>query len=401
MNAQETFNSTIQNMFSNSKYENDYLFYACLVSQCTVIFDTTMSAPAGVSYNSLSYKLYINPDKFCVYSLEERLAILKHEMLHIINGHLSYRKEDREHENFNIATDCAINQLIDQNHLPKNCITPEYLETKLKSKIKRLEPAEYYYNLLNSKQIINDNSNISETDDSDNTDNIDAHETWIYTEDESDTQKIVTSSMLEEAKETTLRVTGDIPAMYSKWLLIHKTQAKVNWKKYLKSFVKNNLFRRSIFKPNRRYPERMDLKGKVRGKTSKILYIIDSSGSVKNSEFKKLNSEIISLCSEYNIEVISIQVDYEASEPEILTKRTTLIERKRNGGTLLYRGLEKAAECNIKYDTIIVSTDGYLSDLDVREFENTRKTVIFLICKNGSESVFKSRKKNVKYIKTD
>ena len=125
-------------MFSNSSYENDYLFYACLLSNCTVVFNEYMGAPAGVSYNNCSYKLHINPIKFNVYTLEERLAILKHEMLHILNGHLLYRHEDtRNHKNSNIAMDCAINQLINLGHLPKNCILPEVLEKELSKKIKR------------------------------------------------------------------------------------------------------------------------------------------------------------------------------------------------------------------------------------------------------------------------
>ena len=35
-------------MFSNSTYENDYLFYACLLSNCTVVFNESMEAPAGL-----------------------------------------------------------------------------------------------------------------------------------------------------------------------------------------------------------------------------------------------------------------------------------------------------------------------------------------------------------------
>ena len=379
-------------MFSNSSYENDYLFYACLLSNCTVVFNEYMGAPAGVSYNNCSYKLHINPIKFNVYSLEERLAILKHEMLHILNGHLLYRHEDtRNHKNSNIAMDCAINQLINLGHLPKNCILPEVLEKELNKKIKRLEPFEYYYDLLNNSE------DISENLDSD------FHESWELSdsEDTIETQKNITTELIEDAKDLTLRITGNLPNEYSKWLKINKNETKINWKKYFKALIKTNTHKKSIFKPNRRMPDRLDLKGSVKNRTSNILYIIDASGSVKNSEFRELNSVIINLCSQYNLKINAIQVDSEASEPEILTKRTELIERKRNAGTFLSAGLLKAEDHKLKFDTVIVSTDGYIDTQDLNEFKKINKKIIFLICKNGSDTVFKDAGKNIFTIKLE
>lgn len=379
-------------MFSNSKYENDYLFYACLLSNCTVVFNESMEAPAGVSYNNCSYKLYINPIKFNAYILEERLAILKHEMLHILNGHLLYRHEDdRNRKNANIAMDCAINQLINLEHLPENCILPEVLEKELNRKIKRLEPFEYYYELLNDSEDVSENTNT------------DSHESWELSdsEDSIETQKNITTELIEDAKDLTLRTIGTYPNEYSNWLKINKNETKINWKKYFKSLIKTNTRRKTVFKPNRRMPDRLDLKGAVKNRTSELLYIIDASGSVKNSEFKELNSVIINLCAQYNIKINAIQVDSEASDPEVLTKNTELIERKRNAGTFLSAGLRKAEEHKLKFTTVIVSTDGYIGSQDLNEFKKINKKVIFLICKNGSDNIFKNAGKNIYAIKLE
>lgn len=379
-------------MFSNSAYENDYLFYACLVGNCTLIFNENMSAPAGVSYSNCSYKLHINPIKFNDYTLEERLAILKHEMLHILNGHLLYRHEDtRNHKNANIAMDCSINQLINHEHLPKNCILPEVLEKELNKKIKRLEPFEYYYDLLNNSDEKSDNIEL------------DSHESWEFndSEDSIETQKNITTEMIEDAKDLTLRTIGTYPNEYSNWLKLNKNESKINWKKYFKALIKTNTHKKSIYKPNRRMPDRLDLKGSVKNRTSQILYIIDSSGSVKNSEFKELNSVIINLCAQYDLKINAIQVDSEASEPEILTRNTEMIERKRNAGTFLSAGLQKAEEHKLKFDTVIVSTDGYISTVDLNEFKKINKKIIFLICKNGSDMLFKDVGKNIFTIKME
>ena len=55
---------TIANMFSNISYANSYLFYAHMLAQCRVVFDTTMQAPAGVNFMHDHYNLYINPIGF-------------------------------------------------------------------------------------------------------------------------------------------------------------------------------------------------------------------------------------------------------------------------------------------------------------------------------------------------
>lgn len=117
---------TLAAMFSNPDYSKTYLFYAHMIGQCSIIIDHDMPSPAGVAFMIDHYNLYINPDMFDTFTLVERLAILKHEMLHILYNHV-VRKEDRVHLPWNYATDCAHNQHIDSNHLPKSAVTPETL----------------------------------------------------------------------------------------------------------------------------------------------------------------------------------------------------------------------------------------------------------------------------------
>ena len=132
------YDETVQNMFSNKEYNEDYIFYACMLSKCNIFFTEGFDAPAGVSFSG-NYNLYINLKLFSNYNLTERIAILKHEMLHILNGHLLYRNENKKNKKWNLATDCAINQLINPGHLPKDCITVEYISSLVKKNVKKLE----------------------------------------------------------------------------------------------------------------------------------------------------------------------------------------------------------------------------------------------------------------------
>ena len=119
-------NDTLAAMFSNIEYRSDYLFYAHMIGQCSIKIDETLPAPAGVAFSIDHYNLYINPKEFDKFKLVSRLAILKHEMFHILYGHLD-RTEGRVHLPWNYATDCALNQHCNEEHLPDNCVNPKTL----------------------------------------------------------------------------------------------------------------------------------------------------------------------------------------------------------------------------------------------------------------------------------
>src|SRR5574344_105662 len=116
--TQQTLNSyheAVQNMISNLNYQDEYILYAAILGKCTLKKIEKGNYPAAVSYskNSSTYILYINPELFDKYSLENRMAILKHEVLHIVNGHLTHRIQGKniDRKKANIAFDCTINQL--------------------------------------------------------------------------------------------------------------------------------------------------------------------------------------------------------------------------------------------------------------------------------------------------
>jgi len=139
---------TLAAMFSNPDYRSDYLFYAHVIGQCSIKMDKHLPAAAGIAFVHDHYNLYINPDQFDILTLKERLAVLKHEMLHILWGHVQ-RKEDRVHLPWNYATDCALNQHIDRSHLPDWVIYPDGLSKMLGGvSVKENESSEFYYELM-------------------------------------------------------------------------------------------------------------------------------------------------------------------------------------------------------------------------------------------------------------
>ena len=119
----KAFEECISAMISNPTFTKNYVFYSAMIAQCKIKFEDIPS-PAGVAFNNTHFELYINDDIFSTFPLEQRIGILKHEMLHILNNHVQ-RKEEREHLPWNVSTDMAINQMIERKHLPEDGVFPE------------------------------------------------------------------------------------------------------------------------------------------------------------------------------------------------------------------------------------------------------------------------------------
>ena len=388
---------TLAAMFSNIEYRTDYLFYAHMIGQCSIKVMPELPAPAGVAFSIDHYNLYINPTKFDEYSLVERLAILKHEMLHILYGHLD-RKEDRVHLPWNYSTDCALNQHIHPDHLPKVGVTPETLGKAIGCTVPSNKSSEFYYDLL--KNQLQDNKDKSEGDKNpeDSSDGgspsqgkqlpelLDSHETWEESTGDGDLQKDMTKKMIERAQEDTIKNKGNVPSQCSDWLEMVSRKSELDWKKVLRGITGNKRVgkRSTIMRTDRRFPHREDLRGKTRERVFNLLVIADVSGSMSDEALLTTLGEVQHICNLTRSAVDLIQVDTEAYAPEKLDKKTKLIERKAAGGTMLSPAIDMAKKHKIDFNAVVVLTDGGLWGDDISHFEKIGKKVIWLIEPSGT-----------------
>lgn len=361
----DSYDEAIKVIFTNKEF-NQYLFYVHILSQCRLEF-SDIDFIAGVSISDYKYILHINSEKFGNLPIKQRIGVLKHEVLHIIDLHLTDRKAEN-HKKWNLATDCAINQLIEIGHLPENHITVENLFKNNKN-IKRKERAEYYYNLIEDEEDEEDNKK-------------DYSQFDIFSkEDSTDCGQIkdITEGMINSAIEETIKTSGvgSIPNEVKNILKL-KYSKEINWKRQLQRIVgsiKTNT-KRTIMKSNRRNPSRKDLKGKIKDVKYEILVITDESGSVSDKQEQIALSEILSLCNMIDSPVDLIRVDTKASDITILTKKSLQYTRIKSGGTYLSDSIEKIKK---NYDIIIILSDGELSKNDIDNFYQLNKDILWLI----------------------
>jgi predicted metal-dependent peptidase len=405
------FDESITYMTSaHSQYFKEYVFYMHLISQCKVVFDETMHACAGVGFHQHQYVLHLNPSKVIAEGkdkkgnsivvggfnkempIKHRLGVLKHEMLHIALGHL-LRVEDRDFNNFNIASDCALNQSITRDHLLDYAIHPDNFPGK--KKVPTLESAEFYYTLLEDeekkkKKCGDGNGGEGQPSAGEGTslgEQVagDAHSKWKEISEDPTLQKEFTKNMVERAAESTRKQVGSYPVGYDQMISNLTVRREVDWKRELRKLIgnKKTAFRKTLLRNDRRNPKANWLKGRVTNRTFELAAISDVSGSVSDTALLHVWGEVINACKLFNTPITIVQVDTQPCDPEPLTKRTSVVQRKACGGTILFPGVERLRETNTRFDALLVTTDGYLNNSDIDDFLAIGKPVIWLIEPKG------------------
>ena len=283
---------------------------------------------AAVALSSRGPELIVNPLFFIkVLNTKERVAVIKHEALHIIFRHL-YRKpkHNADLELFNIAADLVVNQLIAPWPLPESGVT---LKTFPDYDLRPNQTVEWYYDkLLNLKKAAlrqnnsqshnkNDGSGEGEADNAsqsiealkrmlDQTSHSD-HSLWAASGGAAEANGQPMSQTLIDALEVDIerhvvrarnRIPinqwGSIPAEIQTELhsIEQNRKPKVDWRRTLRLFA-NSGYRTSLVPTNRRMSKRFNTFPGTRVKREKcVAVVIDTSASISMDQLKLFSAEI-------------------------------------------------------------------------------------------------------------
>lgn len=410
MENKTKFEEALKAMLNGSAKER-YCFYASMILACDIEY--TDNVPTlGVRFDEklLKYNLSINLEFFNKLTDNQRLGVLKHEMLHILNGHTTIRIPDNcNFEAWNAATDCAINQMISKSDLPSPNINIDSFRANTDKNALESMNAEYYYDLILAKLDSSNNSgSSSDSDSSDNQDNsnsssnsdsqdnqnsnssqmsglsnksFDSHEDWKQTKEFQNVVKEITSKMIDKAIQHTMKSNGTLPNDIDEYINLFSNKSILNWKQLLRKYTGNKRVGRisTIMRKSKRFPTRDDLRGYQKDRTFECLVVLDVSGSMSDKEIIDGLNEIHHICKLTNSKLKLVQVDTEVHSVEEFTKKTKIFNRKGNGGTILQDGID----VNVKRDLTILITDGYCEDVKMP------KQSMILITNGGDEDYMK------------
>jgi predicted metal-dependent peptidase len=260
---------------------------------------------AGVGLNGINYQLIINPNFWNSLSLDHHRGLLKHELLHIIFGHVSIsRKRFSDPLLANMAEDIEINCYIDPSDLPDGGITIHSFPSLM------LEPkkgSRYYYDKLKEaadkgskvlKQFIEDIEAGGSAGKDEKGKDINAPQNNWEEFDALDetTKKIVLSQLEYQIKETADQVVksrGTVPGevkMVIENMIVEPP--KFDWRGYLRNFVGGSTrtyTKKTRRKNSKRFP---DSPGQKIMTQKHILLGIDTSGSVSTGELVEFLGEM-------------------------------------------------------------------------------------------------------------
>ena len=354
-------------------------FYAHFLSG--VIRVVTDEIPtAAVGFKSGKIALYVNKNFFLeeLKSISERVAVIKHETLHILFKHL-FRMQSKSFENrlYNISADLVVNQLIGPWNLPESAIT---LSTFSDLNLPPNKSVEWYYKELKIQSekdnIKNKIIQISEKE------SHSYHSKWG--ENEEISQNVINTELdrmiIQSKDRTPLKDYGTIPIEIKKRIniIIEKRKSQIDWKRALRLFSTSSRKTRiyhTMKRISKRYGTRPGIKIK---RYQRILVAIDTSGSINEDEYGVFFKEINSMWKQGG-EIDIIECD--ATVQNKYKYRGKLPNFIKGGGGTSFDPVFRYLKSRRfeKYDGCIYFTDGYANEPKIKP----PCKVFWLITKGG------------------
>ena len=341
---------------------------------------------ACVAKDGINTKLVISPKFWETISDNVKIAVLKHELLHIAFKHLQMYDSYSEKELLNIAADLEINQYIEDSYkdetwdgleitgapwntlnLPVKAGTRKYYEL-IQQEMKN-NPDGDVAKFVQAMKDANGDGEAREItlEDGSKVTVKGSHEFWKQYENMDEAEKKLMEKQIEhQLKETAEQVQkqrGHIPGELKELIdsLYVSEEPVIDWRAYLRRFngMASKVFtKKTRRKPNKRFYGNPALKIKQRKNT---LVAIDTSGSVSKDDLKEFLSEIHHIYKT-GTEVTVIECDAQIGRVyEYKGEAKEAKEVTGRGGTSYEPVLDYLFDHKDKFQNLIYLTDGECS----------------------------------------
>ena len=324
---------------------------------------------ACVCRNGINTELCVNKKFWDTLSDDEQLAVLHHELNHILFKHITSSEYFGDHNKFNKAADLEVN-----SYIPVLQKDPYYYPARFN--LENNKGTKFYYENLP------DEPDQPQDDSGNSYDPNDSHASWKDFQDLSGAEKELVNQQIDyQAKNTAEHVQkliGSIPGELKEYLdSLFKIKPQVfNWKAYFRRVI-GNLITSELYltrmRPSRRFPDSRGVKFK---RKPHVLVGVDTSGSVNDKELEDFFSEIYYLWKS-GVKVTIAQVDTKIEHIEEYNGKFNK-EIYGRGGTEFTSLINYYNERKKDFSTLVIFTDGYVS-LNLPPFRNG----VWVITKNG------------------
>lgn len=364
-NSEEDISSKFSREFFNlvesviiNQIETEDSFFGNFMLKIDREIKLDITYPLGTIIRVNGFKMFFNPILFLNSSKREMGALFKHEIYHIMFNHYEREKELKNSyskEAVNIAMDISINQFI--KHLPMECMRINNVSMEYNLSLKEDMPIEYYAKEIDkaikrrtSKKKVKDSDKVKRE-----YDNLSAHDIWENINLDKDRVEDFTK------KTAISSVKGDAPKLILDIIKEYNEKEQVDWQNVLKRLlptVKSG-YKKTVVRRDRRQPNRMDMRGRLRDSIPEIIVAIDISASMSDSEFHKTLIEILAITRDRANKIKVIECDdnirnvYDIKTPRDIKERS-----RKNGATKFSPVFEYIRENRLSDRVLVYFTDG-------------------------------------------
>ena len=336
-------------------------FYGYFLFQMDRKIKFDISSATSVNFKNAKYVIYFNPIIFLELNTKQMESTIKHEILHIISQHIIRGKELKDKYSklaINMAMDVVVNQYL--NYLPPYAITLEYINNKYNLNLEHYKNFEYYLEKIQVELDLQEyNEDGEEIDSNENSisefDAEKTHDSWDDSEEvDEKTLRDFTEKFVNNAEKG--KIAPYLEAMIKS---LKNSKEELPWNLFLKKLmgaIESNK-KKTITRRNRRQPNRLDLRGELRGHKAQIAVAIDVSGSISDEEFEQAIKEVLGIVKSHNQEITIIECDTEIKRAYKVKSPKDIKERIATGGGTKFSPVFEYAN-NKNINLLIYFTDG-------------------------------------------
>ncbi len=338
-------------------------FYGYFLFQISRDIKFDISSPTAINFKGAKYVIYFNPIIFLNLNMKQMESTIKHEILHIVSMHLVRAKEVKDKYSklaINMAMDIVVNKYL--NNLVPYATTLEQVNLNYSLNLEPYETFEYYVEKIQIELDLQEEDEHGKEHDSNKNEDIETQYSPEKTHDIWEDSNDIDEKMLKEFTEKFIDSSqkGEIPD-YLEGIIssLKNSRGELPWNLYLKKLmgtVESNK-KKTITRRNRRQPNRLDLRGELRGHKAEIAVALDISGSISDEEFKQAIKEVLNIVKNYNHEITIIECDNEIRRAYKVKSINDIKDRINiRGGTKFAPVFEYAN--NKKINLLVYFTDG-------------------------------------------
>lgn len=315
---------------------------------------TGITETAAVGIDGINPVLYVNPEFWKTLDDPMKIAILKHELNHILMGHLTSNWKylsDEDHECLNMAQDCEINSFIKELQQDPWCYPTRFNLENGKGTL-------FYYDHLKKNPPKGKGGGGGKTPKL-----VDDHKFLGQGNSMSDAEKqLVEQQIANNTKRTAEQVQkscGNIPGQFQEYVdgLFQVKERIFNWKAYFRRSLGTMIdveLKKTRKRESTRFPGAAGSKHK---RKAKVLVVVDTSGSISNTDLCDFFSEIHHVYKAGTV-IDIIEIDTKIQRQYTYTGKWDMKASGR-GGTILDEAVEYYNNHRRDYTAMVVFTDGY------------------------------------------